>query len=99
MEPPDVPHIHGLDTGRGQVTGARFGGCPNLPFPDTLPGRPTDGLQCAADGGALVRAARLDRTALRRCSCCFRYSSQSTAGALVTSLPTSTRSVADLTIL
>ena len=60
VQHPDVSHVHGVDTERGQVTGTRFGGCPNLPFPDTLPGRPTDGLQCAADGGALVRAARLD---------------------------------------
>ena len=99
MEPLDAPHAHGVDTGRGQVTGPRFGGGPNWPFPDTLPGPPTDDLQCAPDGGAVVRAARLDRTALRRCSCCFRYSSQSIAGTWVMSLPTSTRFVADLTIL
>ena len=68
-------------------------------FLDNFFSSPTDDLQCAADGGALVYAVRLDRTTLRRCSCCFRYSSQSTAGTLVTSLPTSTRSVADLTIL
>jgi len=68
-------------------------------FLDNFFSSPTEGLQCAADGGTVVRGARLDRTASRRCSCCFKYSSQSTAGTLVTSLPTSTRSVADLTIL
>jgi hypothetical protein len=99
VELPDVPHVHGVDIERGRGTGTRFGGRLILPFLDHFFRPPTDGLQCAADCGSLVRGARLDRTASRRCSCSFRYSSQSTAGALVTSLPTRTRSVADLTIL
>jgi len=99
VQPPDASHVHGGDTERGQVTATRFGGRPILPFLDHFFSPPTEGLQCAADSGNLVRGARLDRTASRRWSCCFRYSSHSTTGALVTLLPTSTRSVADLTIL
>jgi len=90
VQPPDASHVHGGDTERGQVTATRFGGRPILPFLDHFFSPPTEGLQCAADGGTVVRGARLDRTASRRCSCCFKYSSQSTAGALVTLLPTST---------
>ena len=43
VQHPNASHVHGGDTERGQITGARFGGCPNLPFPDTLPGPPTVG--------------------------------------------------------
>lgn len=32
VQPPDASHVHGGDTERGQVTGARFGGRPILPF-------------------------------------------------------------------
>ena len=90
VQPPDASHVHGGDTERGEVTGARFGGGLIFPFMDNFFSSPTEGLQCAADGGRVVCGARLDRTASCRCSCCFRYSSQSTAGALVTLLPTST---------
>ena len=83
VQPSDASHVHGGDTERGQVTATRFGGRPILPFLDHFFRRPTDGPQCAADSGTVVRGARLDRTALRRCSCCFRYSSQFTAGTLV----------------
>ena len=99
VQHPNASHVHGGDTERGQVTATGSVGVRFCRFLDNFFSPPTENLQCAADGGTVVRRARLDRTALRRWSCCFRYSSQSTAGALVTSLPTSTRSVADLTIL